>query len=378
MSHDTGLVRIASSLAQEFDIIKTARPWFPHGVGYTMKGWDFTREEIATAISAHRMLNPAVEFGTNACPWNCEFCFAEDPSNPKGIKKRLDNEISFERRLKLVDELAALGARSVNYIGAGEPTIDPYFWPVIEALHARDITPIVYTEGSIHLTDPNFARRLYDLGATVVFKVNSLWNARYQNEIVQGPAGRKQPRHENYTAMRNMAIDTCMKAGFNQYDPTRLAFDTIVCKQNVDEIPRLHQWAREHNIFILIVNYLPSGRSSEPLHDALSRNDQFSLFNELARIDRQKFGLVHASTFPYAGGTPCTIRGMGLFVKISGEVRECPGTNEPVGDLRRETLADIWERMRHVTENFDGGCAPREEFWQKQKDPSRRPLSIEK
>jgi hypothetical protein len=78
--------------------------------------------------------------------------------------------------------------------------------------------------------------------------------------------------------------------------------------------------ARDRNIFILLVNYLPSGRSSDGLQDALDRSEQTLLFEELARIDADKYSLSHRAIFPYAGGVPCSIRGTGVFVKIAGNV----------------------------------------------------------
>lgn len=348
--------RTADSLPPEFDIIRT-------GMGYTMRGWDFTREELAAAINGRRMLNPAFELGTNYCPWNCGFCFTEDPGNHEGSKRRLANEMTLPEKFVLIDDAAALGVRSINFVGAGEPTIDPDFFKLLEWMGRHKITPIVYTEGALRLRDRSFVRELYRLGATVVLKVNSLHNAKYQNAIVAGDGVRKPPRAGNYTAERNEALLMLMEEGFNATDPTRLAFDTILCRQNAGEILDLHRFARRNNIFVLFVNYLPSGRSCDGLHDALSRAEQFEIFRQIAEIDAKEFGLVHRHEFPYAGGTPCSIRGLGLYVKIAGAVHDCPGELVGLGNVREESLADIWERARPITEAFDGGCAPREEFW---------------
>lgn len=349
---------IAENLPCEFDLR-------PKRLGFSMKGWDFTRAELAEAIKEHRMLNPAMELGTNICPWNCSFCFTEDPHNPMGRKRRLANEMSLEERLALIDQAALLGARSINFVGAGEPTIDPNFWDLLERMAEREICPIIYTEGSLKLTDRDFARRLYGLGATVVLKVNSLWNAPYQNAVVRGPGTKTNASSGDYTGKRNRAVELLMEEGFNDSEPTRLAFDTIICKQNVAEIPALHAYARKHNIFILLVNYLPSGRSADVLHDALTREEQLSLFEELARIDAEEFGITHRTIFPYGGGVPCSIRGIGLFVKITGSVFDCPGELMPLGNVRKDTLMDIWNLARPITAAFDGGCAPRDEFWRR-------------
>src|SRR5215213_4417903 len=232
----------------------------PKRLGYSMQGWNFTRAQIAEAIKNHLMLNPAFELASNVCPWNCSFCFTEDPSNPVGQKRRLANEMTLSERLALIDNAAHLGARSINFIGAGEPTIDPHFWALLERMAEHSICPIIYTEGALRLTKRDFVRRLYDIGATVVIKVNSLWNAEYQNSIVRGLGTKTNSTAISYTEQRNKAIQLLIEEGFADSDPTRLAFDTIICRQNAEEIVDLHLYARTHNIFILMVNYLPSGR----------------------------------------------------------------------------------------------------------------------
>lgn len=346
----------AAALPYEFDLR-------PKGLGYTMRGWDFSRAELADAVSEHHLLNPALEVGTNVCPWNCSFCFTEDPRNVAGNKHRLANEMSLNERLRLIDSGAALGARSINIVGAGEPTIDPNFWHCLERMHKHGITPILFTEGSLRLTRRSFVQRLYELGTTVVLKVNSLWNEEYQNSVVRGIGDKVNPSVNSYTRLRNDALSLLIEEGFNQSEPTRLAFDTIICKQNAHEIMALHEYARSNNIFVLFVGYIPSGRSTDGLQDAMTRAEQFAIFEEIARIDRQKFGIAHRSIFPYAGGVPCSMRGTGLFVKITGEVFDCPGELVSLGNVRSEPLSEIWERARPITQKFDGGCAPREAFW---------------
>lgn len=345
-----------NELPYEFDLRYAGR-------GFTMRGWDFTRAELAAAIKEHRMLNPALELGTNSCPWNCTFCFTEDPANAAGRKRRLENEMTLSERLALIDAVASLGARSINFVGAGEPTIDPHFWHLLERMIEHDITPIIYTEASLRLTNKSWVRRLYEMGATVVLKVNSFFNEEYQNAVVQGGRGLAPFGTNSYAAKRNEAIKLLIEEGFTDSEPTRLAFDTIVCKQNAGEVIALHKYARARNIFVLFVGYIPSGRSADGIHDALSRAEQFALFDEIAKVDRETFGILHRSKFPYSGGVPCSMRGTGLYVKITGEVFDCPGELFSLGNSRSEPLATIWNRARPITESLDGGCAPREAFW---------------
>jgi len=227
----------------------------------------------------------------------------------------------------------------------------------------RDVTPIVYTEASLRLTNRSWVRRLHEVGATVVVKVNSLLNEKYQNSVVHGGNGRAADAR-NYTRTRNEAIDLLIEEGFTNSEPTRLAFDTIVCRQNISEVIPLHRYARNRNIFVLFVGYIPSGRSAEGIHDALTRGEQFELFEEIAKVDREAFGILHRSKFPYSGSVPCSMRGTGLYVKITGNVFDCPGELISLGNVHSEPLSEIWKRARPITQSFDGGCLPREAFWE--------------
>jgi len=329
--------------------------------GLTMKGWDFSQAVVARALAEGLILNPAMELFSNRCPWNCSYCFTESTFGTK--KRKLSNELSLQQRMGVLGDLARLGARSINIVGAGEPTIDSDFFALLECAAELGMTPIVYTEGSLRLSDMDFCRKLYDLGATLVLKVNSLWQEDYQNQIlVSGDTGRKTPRY-NYFKARQKAIENLFALDFNKENPTRLAFDTIICRENVHEMVRLHRFARDHNIFVLMVNYLPSGRSASGHTNAISKAEQLSVFGELAQIDKEEYGIVQRGIFPYAGAQPCLIRGTGLYVKINGDVLACPGETEPVGSILDSPLAEIWNRLLDVRASFDGGCAPRERFW---------------
>lgn len=329
--------------------------------GFVMKGWDFTQAEVADALKNGWILNPAVELCSNICPWNCDFCFTE--SVPSTRKLKLENELSLDQRKQLIDDLAELGARSINIVGAGEPTIDPCFFPLLGHLRSAGITPIIYTEGSLKLANKEFCDRVYESGATIVLKVNSLFDEAYQNGIlVSGDTKARTPQY-NYFRQRQMAIENMFAAGFNRETPTRMAFDTIVCRENLGEIERLHRYARDHNIFTLMVNYLPSGRSASGHTNEISRAEQFALFARLAHIDCEEYSIHQRGAFPYTGAQPCLIRGTGLFVKITGDVLACPGETRPVGNIRQTPLRQIWGRLKDVRAAFDGHCPPRERFW---------------
>ncbi len=337
----------------------------PASHGFTMAGWNFSSQEIASAINGQRMLNPAMELGTNECPWNCDFCFTESSINPQGRKHRLTNELSLERRFRLIDEAEALGTKSINFAGAGEPTIEPNFWILLERMRERSITPIIYTEASLKLQNKDFVSRLFDSGATVVVKMNSLFNPEYQDKVLRGVRPKPGVPTRSYSEGRKKALELLLEAGFAKSVPTRLAFDTIICRENVSEIEQIHRYARAQNIFVIFVNYLPSGRTSDGHTSAITWDEQHTIFKRLAEIDRNEFKIDHASHFPYSGGVPCTIRGLGLFVKIQGQVFDCPGETIALGNLKEKSLKEIWTKAREIARNFNGECLPRKLFWQR-------------
>ncbi|MFC4160241.1 radical SAM protein [Chitinimonas lacunae] len=357
-------------LPAELDLRTTAHlpsKVHPFGIGYTMHGWDYGRLEVEAAINAGRMLNPAAELASNVCALNCFFCYTEDPANQDGLKQKLSGEMNLQRKLELIDEFAALGARSVNIVGAGEPLIDPDFWRWTSHIAESGMVPLVYTEGTAAgnyrkgLHNPEVAQRLYELGATVVLKVNSLADHDYQNRIVMsGDRARKKPLRLDYFALRQQALATLIATGFTRHDPTRLGFDTIVCRENYAEILDIHRYARDNNIFVLFVNYLPSGRSTTPLQNAISRDEEYALFQAIAEYDARQHQLVHDAHYPYAGGVPCTIRGTGVLVRIQGSVWDCPGMSEHLGELSQAPLAQLYGDWIRRRQTFDGGCPPRD------------------
>ena len=334
----------------------------PH-YGFTMRGWDFDSGQVNTAIIQRLMLNPAFELSPNICPWNCSFCFTESVENLQDRKRRHLDEMSLDEKLALIDQAAKLGARSINIVGAGEPTVDPHLKRYLQRMADHGVTPILYTEASTKLGQHSFAQELYEYGTTIVVKVNSLVNADYQDSVVRGTSEKIGMPKGSFLEARNRALDVLLDVGFADESPTRLAFDTIICRENLEEIEDIHRYARHHNIFVLFVNYLPSGRTRDGHKDEISLKDLLTVYGRLSEIDHQEFGIERDTIFPYAGCVPCTIRGLGVLVTIQGDVYDCPGKSQKLGNLREDSLQAVWERAADITRSFDGGCYPREVYW---------------
>jgi uncharacterized radical SAM superfamily Fe-S cluster-containing enzyme len=76
----------------------------------TIKGRDFTKEELCQAIQEKQAINCSLDL-TNACNLNCFYCFTEH-STPSKAKK--ENETTREEKCFLIDAFKKIGAKTIT------------------------------------------------------------------------------------------------------------------------------------------------------------------------------------------------------------------------------------------------------------------------
>ncbi|MFQ5474370.1 MAG: radical SAM/SPASM domain-containing protein [Candidatus Nanoarchaeia archaeon] len=314
-----------------------------------LRGWDFSEEEIQKAKEDNLMLMLDAET-SNVCNLNCPYCYRDEYSKKHVV---LNNELSIEQRKKLIDEAKQLGCKTIKIVGAGEPLIDSLFFEQIEYISKSGIIPLIFTNG-IALTEEK-AKKLYDLNCSIVLKFNSLKN-NIQDKLV----GRK-----NYTKFRDKTLEILMKVGFNKSCPTRLGFDSVIVKQNKNEILDIFRFCRKNNIFPMFKTFIPTGGALQYKNWEISKNEAISIFKEAQKIDEKEFNIKHKGQLPYIGGFPCTQWHYALFVDILGNVYACPGSRVLLGNIKEDSLIDIWNT--HKAKEFRTkkyvSCPPREEYW---------------
>lgn len=341
----------------------------------TIKGWDFDEGVIARAVGDKIMLNPSLDL-TNACNLNCPYCYKEEKES-KG-KSRRANELSIEETCKVIKEFKKLGAETVNIVGAGEPTMDPYFKDVINCIYENEMTSMLFTNGIAFESHDELIDFCYMRDVSVVLKYNS------QSELIQDlVCGRK-----GYSKKRDKALLNLMDAGFNEILPTRLGLNTMVFKGNIEEIPALHKWCRDSNMYPMAGEYIPSGRTAggdfigyESLTDfgreegmeissllmPISTRERSLLLNTIYEIDKS-LEIERSDGFAYYGGGACT-QTLGVYVDIQGDIWPCVAKmwkkgsqwiKAPFGNIREGgNISDIWDSNRFLSEvrdNFDGCC----------------------
>lgn len=300
----------------------------PVGIGAVLKGWDITEEEFR---DPKRL--PVVDFRlmTEACPLDCLHCFTDKQKRTLTLK-----QIKW-----IIDQLVPYRPKGIDLEGEGEPTIDPYFFNVVEHITSKGIQPIIFTEAATKLRDRDFVRRLNKIGATISPKMDSFYNPDYENWVTGDKTG-------EYFEKRNEAIQILIEEGFNEIRPdgtTRMGFDMVVSTPNLHEVPDILRFCRKNNLWIVFSLFLPVGRVLKNGFDKslyLTENDKKWLRETIQKIDEEEFGFKHPLYTNFGTG-PCV-----EFIQICGDggVTVCPGSEEKIGNILQETIPELRKKFR--------------------------------
>ena len=345
----------------------------------TLEAWTFTTQEIREALRGERLLCPSIDL-SSACNLDCPYCYMESPES--SCKKNPAEGLSFAQLGAIICQLADAGARTINIIGAGEPTIDPRFRDVVELIHTKGIRVLVATNGISLARDSSLVRFLTKAKASIVLKVNSR-DQELQDRLV----GRK-----GYAAQRDLALSRLLAAGFNIGKPSRLAFNTLLMKANYNEMLAIHKFCRTHNIVLIAGDYMPTGRTTHSefhgeaalaavqdgaclavaeLYSPLSAEERQSLREQMAVAD-SILGLSTTDNPAYVCGLPC-IQTLGICIDNAGRIWHCPARNilvdgqlEPVPLSHTEMTTDFkvfWAKHPYCSSFrflYNGGCPYKE------------------
>lgn len=318
-------------------------------------GYTYTGKEAYAARDENRLLSIRLE--TNrSCNLRCLYCYAQSG-------RRLKNELTFKELCSIIEQAKSLGVRSIVIIGGGEPTIHPKFRDLVTCIHSLDIRPVLFTN-TINMT-PDLAKFLYDSGASVMGKLDSL-----RPDLQDFLAGCNGAGEKIRIGLKNL-ID----AGFTQTDdPRRLRFGVsfVSCRLNLEEIEAIWHFCRERNIFPNMEVLTPTGRAKDTLADCgLTREEIRTYKLKLLEIDRTRYGY---DWLPY---TPLTASGClqhlySLYVTIEGNIRPCAPTkfdehpdlkiggiypyNIRVHSLEKIYNDELFRFVRDIDHHLEGKC----------------------
>lgn len=315
----------------------------------TIHGLDFTNEEIAACLIRGGLLSLELEF-SKRCNLKCIYCYASAGS-------ALDNELELPEIKDVIDQAYELGARKIILLGGGEPLMYEGFEQVVEYIHSKGTVPAgskqrlkqsVFTNGMLLTED--LACFLFRHDVSVVIKNNS--NIPEVQDVLAGVKGA-------YNKIRQ-GLEYLLTAGYPSGE-CQLGIQTVICRQNIKEIPDMWIWARERGIIPYFEIITTQGRAKEHRELQVSVNEVRDVFEKLEKIDETRFGNKW-SPHPTIASFTCKRHLYSCLVNSQGYIQPCTGIDMPVGNVKTERLADILKRspvvqkLRNIYANIEGEC----------------------
>jgi radical SAM protein with 4Fe4S-binding SPASM domain len=300
----------------------------------------FSREEIDACLAEEGLLSLELEF-TKKCNLRCIYCYAS-ADGP------LDDELALDELVDVIEQARQLGAKKIVLLGGGEPFLFPHVKEVIRHIHSLGLSQAIFTNGA--LLTKQLCRFLADHSVKVAVKHNSFHPA--VQDALAGVAGAHR--------LINRGLDLLMESGYpGENHP--LCIQSIICRQNVDEIERMWIWARERGITPYFEVLTNQGRARENPHLALAPSEIQAVFERLSVVDRVRFGGRWAPRPPIAGFT-CRRHLYSCLVNSQGFVQPCTGVDLSVGNIREKPLATILHEskvirdLRRIYQRMNSGC----------------------
>lgn len=347
---------------------KLADPIFQHGIALTMRSigkYGVQKPQIFTAP-------PVVVWNfTNVCNLKCRHCYQD-------AGRKLPEELSLAKRLDIVEQLVQEDVFSIAYSG-GEPLMDKEIWQVVERGSGYNLYQSIATNGT--LITPDVAKKMVDVGLNYVeISLDSI-KPHVHDEFRGIPGFWKKAVEGIENAVAQPGLDVGIASTITQY--------------NFEELEELIRFSKNigANRFYAF-NFIPTGRGKDILDVDLTPEQREKMLTILyehyknsqkgdivcmttapqyARVCMMKGSLddVPTSHYTYARGKKAKllaefIGGCGVgraycCIQPDGIVTPCVFMPIPVGDLKLESFAKIWNNAPvlnelRVRDDLEGHC----------------------
>ena len=280
--------------------------------------FEFDRAAIDRAAAENRLLTMEIELSLR-CNFRCPYCYVPE-------KGYFADELTRDEIRDVLTQARNLGARRIIILG-GEPSIYPEIRETIDFILGLGMGVEMFTNGSGISAD--FARWLYARRVRVVMKMNT-FDADMQDRLSGRPGAAQIMR----TALAHLK-----QAGYPD-DGAFLAVSTIICRQNLDELPRMWCWLRDQGIAPYFEIITPQANALENEWLTVDTPALKALFDEVARIDRDRYDRTWSVQPPLVGNR-CLRHKFSCLVTSKGDVLPCVGVTLPQGNIRKQTLQSI-------------------------------------
>jgi len=276
----------------------------------------FSLKEIREVAAAGRLLTMEIEF-SQLCNFRCPYCY---------LDKHPEEELTSDESRDLILQGRELGVRTIIILG-GEPMIYPRILEKIRFIRLLGMGVEMFTNGS-NMTVEN-ARELAALDVKVVLKMNTM-DPEKQNQLCGIPDAHRIIQD----AFKHLTL-----AGYGAGGKP-LAVSSVITSDNLAELPAMWRWLRGQQIDPYFEMITPQGSAVENDWLYVDSKQVEKLFEEIRQIDRTEFDRNWDAQPPLVGAT-CLRHQFSCYVNAFGEVMPCVGVNLPVGNIRKNRLADI-------------------------------------
>ncbi|RJQ51662.1 MAG: radical SAM protein [Nitrospiraceae bacterium] len=306
----------------------------------TLHELGFADNEIAECLRRKELLSIELEF-TKKCNLRCIYCYS-DAGEP------LNDELGLDEIKSVILQAKELGARKVVLLGGGEPLMYRELIEVINYTYSLGLQNILFTNGTLITKDA--ARFLFRKKVPVIIKCNSL-----RPEVQDALAGVKG-------VFRNISrgLGFLLEAGYPERD-AMLGIQTVICRQNIGEVPSMWTWARDKGIIPYFEMLTKQGRAKENSTLDVEASEIRDAFERIEKIDREKFGIVWEPR-PTVAAFSCKRHLYSCLINSQGYLQPCTGIDIAVGNVRESSLKEILESssiindLRNIYDRIEGAC----------------------
>ncbi|MGB9959943.1 MAG: radical SAM protein [Candidatus Bathyarchaeales archaeon] len=291
---------------------------------------------------------------TKACNLKCLHCHAN-------ANEAMPNELTPKEAKQAINEMAELGTEVIIFSG-GEPLLK------------KDLI-LDLTE---HCKDLGIITAMLTNGVLLDHK--TAWELKEAGMLAVGiPIDFATP--ERHDALRNMpgAFESAIKAIKACHDiDLKVVITTMALKNNFDEIPQLINLLANLGVEqVVLYDFIPVGRGKELEELAMNQEQRTRLLDYIYKIqeEREMFFLVSGGSPLYPGiilemhknygtkppdqflrqflvHTPVGCHaGLHYFsLRPNGDVYPCPFLQLKVGNIREQSLTDIWYNSKILNE----------------------------
>jgi len=327
----------------EIDVVSRFGNRYFNGI----KGWQFPENGIRKANREKRLLTMDLDFPGDKCRLDCVYCFAK-VGEKTGTYYRPDQgntPLTVKELKSFLREAKKMGLQSAKVIGYREPFDNPSFHDFIEFASKLGIHLVIFTAGYT-LGEDHFAG---DLEKTIDFLAEREVSLMLKLHTLDQVNEDRIVRSVGFSVTRDKLLRKLLDDGrFTDKNPTHLGIENVISSQNIEELVNIYEYFKIwRNVFVDLDPPIPVGRTGT-LEEAekaglLSQDKLRDLCVRIYKVNR-KYGITTQGISPYFGGNPCTQLTNGLYITLSGKVMACCGSDEEIGNIRKDSLKQILER----------------------------------